>query len=64
MLSETKQGMYADGRGLYLRVGPTGAKSWILRFQKDGRRRDMGLGGVEFVTLAQARDKAFELRRA
>ncbi|MDR3414296.1 MAG: Arm DNA-binding domain-containing protein [Formivibrio sp.] len=26
----TKPGMYADGLGLYLRVGPTGAKSWFF----------------------------------
>jgi hypothetical protein len=32
-----------DGRGLYLRVSATGAKSWVFRFQLDGKRRDMGL---------------------
>jgi hypothetical protein len=25
-------GMYLDGRGLYLRIGPAGNKSWIYRF--------------------------------
>jgi len=62
--TETRPGLYGDGRGLYLRVGPTSSKSWILRFQLAGRRRDMGLGPVEFVSLAEARDKAHELRRA
>ena len=33
-----------DGGGLYLRVSATGAKSWVFRFQLDGKRRDMGLG--------------------
>src|SRR5438445_661670 len=33
-------GLYGDGGGLYLQVGPSGAKSWILRFQLAGRRRD------------------------
>jgi hypothetical protein len=33
-----------DGGGLYLRVSPRGAKSWVFRFQLDGKRRDMGLG--------------------
>src|SRR3954454_11111752 len=33
-----------DGGGLYLRVTPTGAKSWVFRFQLEGGRRDMGLG--------------------
>jgi hypothetical protein len=33
-----------DGGGLYLRVSGTGARSWVFRFQPDGKRRDMGLG--------------------
>lgn len=31
-------GMYGDGEGLYLRIGPTGAKSWILRTTVYGKR--------------------------
>jgi integrase len=61
--SEKRQGMHGDGRGLYLRIGPTGAKSWILRYQFKGQRRDMGLGPVEFVSLAEARHLAHEERR-
>lgn len=38
-------GRYADGAGLFLFVRPTGTKNWIIRVQKDGRRRDIGLGG-------------------
>src|SRR4051794_32783172 len=56
-------GMYADGNGLYLHVGP-GGKSWIYRYQLDGRRRDMGLGPVDLVSLAAARDRVLDLRRA
>ena len=26
---ESNPGFYSDGGGLYLRVGPTGAKSWV-----------------------------------
>ena len=51
-------GMHGDGGGLYLRVSATGAKSWILRTVVHGRRRDLGLGAVSLVTLAEARDKA------
>lgn len=54
--------MHADGGGLYLRVGATGAKSWILRTVVRGKRRDIGLGGVSWVPLAEARDKARHLR--
>lgn len=40
----------ADGSGLYLLVKPTGARSWVLRVQVDGRRRDIGLGAVDLGT--------------
>lgn len=38
---------FADGDGLHLLVKPSGAKSWILRVQVDGKRRDIGLGAVD-----------------
>lgn len=38
---------YQDGDGLFLLVAPTGAKSWVLRVQVDGKRRDIGLGSVD-----------------
>ena len=51
-----------DGGGLYLRVSPTGAKSWVFRFQLDGKRRDMGLGPYPDISLADARRRATEHR--
>ncbi|WP_425500175.1 Arm DNA-binding domain-containing protein [Parasphingorhabdus halotolerans] len=36
-----KAGRHGDSRGLYLLVKETGARSWMLRVQVDGRRRDM-----------------------
>jgi integrase len=56
-------GLIADGGGLYLQVAPTGAKTWILRFQLAGRRRDMGLGSAAVFSLAEARDRARAARR-
>ena len=56
-------GRYGDGDGLYLEASRTGAKSWVLRVMVQGRRRDTGLGGLPWVTLAGARRKAQELRR-
>lgn len=38
---------FQDGQGLFLHCAPTGAKSWILRVQADGRRRDIGLGAAD-----------------
>lgn len=58
----TAPGMYADGNCLYLVVDPSGAKRWIVRLQVNGRRRDMGIGGVNYVPLARAREDAREAR--
>ena len=52
-----------DGGGLYLRVSRTGSKSWVFRFQLDGKRRDMGLGPYPEISLAEARGRATEHRR-
>lgn len=43
-----KPGRHADGKGLYLFVKPSGARSWVLRLQGAGKRRDFGLGSVLF----------------
>lgn len=51
-------GRYPDGGGLYLQITPTGARSWIFRYRVAGRERQMGLGPLEFVSLAEAREKA------
>ena len=55
-------GRYGDGDGLFLMVGPSGSKSWMVRVQKDGKRRDIGLGGASKVSLALARDRAWTVR--
>ncbi len=51
-------GRYGDGDGLYLVVGESGSRSWMVRVQKDGRRRDIGLGSAKKVSLALARERA------
>jgi len=57
------QGYHPDGGGLYLLVGPTGARSWVFRYQLRGRRREMGLGSTALVSLQEARHAALEHRR-
>lgn len=57
------EGYHADGGGLYLQVTATGARSWIFRYQLAKRRREMGLGPVSAVTLAEARQGAHECHR-
>jgi integrase len=58
-----QNGMYHDGGGLYLQVSGGGAKSWIYRFMLDGRPREMGLGPLNVISLAEARKRAAECRR-
>jgi len=57
-VKNAKPGTHADGGGLYLLVKPTGSKSWVFRYQANGKRRLMGLGSVVDVSLKQARTKA------
>jgi len=55
-------GSYIDGDGLFLLIGKRGGKSWIVRVQKDGRRRDIGLGSASKVSLKLARERAEQVR--
>jgi integrase len=65
----TKPGRHADGDGLYLIVDKSGAKRWAFIFRHKnptgGKNtlREMGLGGLSRVSLADARIKAAECRR-
>lgn len=68
-------GRYGDGAGLYLAItraqGSTAAKdadavnrSWLFIFTApDGRRREMGLGSADHVSLADAREAAEKARK-
>jgi integrase len=71
--SELEEGMYGDGGGLWLHIGPNAkdeagkptktGKSWIFRFMLNGRAREMGLGPTYTIGLAEAREKARECRK-
>ncbi len=54
-------GRYADGKGLYLHIRTTGSRQWLLRTTVQNKRTDIGLGSLNFVSLAEAREKAIEL---
>jgi integrase-like protein/Arm domain-containing DNA-binding protein len=58
-----RPGYFCDGGGLYLQVSAALTKSWIFRFTRYAKTREMGLGSVRNVSLAQAREKAEEARR-
>ena len=59
-------GRHADGGNLYLIVDKSGAKRWALLYRdRHGgqQRREMGLGSLTAVSLADARQKAAECRK-
>src|SRR5262245_29605309 len=57
-----KVGKYADGGGLYLSVTRPGYRLWTFRFMLDGRAREMSLGPVSDLSLAEARELAVRAR--
>jgi len=63
-VATAKPGRHLDADGLYLNVSPTGRKTWVLRFSSKGRVTERSLGSGEFVSLAEAREKAFTMRKA
>ncbi len=58
VLAAKEPGKYFDGNGLYLRVDPNGGQYWVQRIVIRGKRREIGLGTPELVTLAEAREAA------
>jgi integrase len=46
------------GNGLYLQRGESGSASWLLRYERNGRERWMGLGPKSVFTTKQARARA------
>jgi integrase len=57
----------ADGGNLYLQCtladdGTTVRRSWVFRYEVNGRRREMGLGAAHTIGLSTARAKAKALR--
>ena len=61
--SVREPGLYWDEHGLVLRVKPSGYKQWIQRLFIHGKRRELGLGPLRLVTLAEARDAALANRK-
>ena len=59
----SRPGRHSDGDGLYLVVDPTGARRWLYLFRWEGKLKEMGLGGVSSVSLAEARARAADARK-
>jgi integrase len=64
LVKRAKEGRHLDGAGLMLVVRRTsGKKSWLLRYQMNGVRRDMGLGSYPEIGLKEARQRTADARR-
>ena len=68
--TEKRPGLHSDGGGLNLRVAQFEkngeswiTKSWLFRYQLNGKERRMGLGSVQTVSLAEAREEAARWRK-
>ena len=59
----TAPGYALDGAGLYLQISLSGSKSWIFKYTRNNRTREMGLGSFVTFTLAEARELANEQRK-
>jgi integrase len=62
-IRNAEPGKYADGNGLYLVVDDSGARRWVLRTVVQGKRRELGLGGLTLVSLPEAREEALRWRK-
>jgi len=61
----TQVGYHRCDAGLYLQVSKSGSKSWLFRFKSPltTKQREMGLGSLNTISMAQARELAVECRR-
>jgi integrase len=57
-IATTKPGRHSDGGNLFLSVSRSGARSWVFKYQRGGKTRELGLGSARDVPLARARQLA------
>ena len=58
-----QKGNHYDGDGLKLRVDKNLNKNWIVRYQIDGKTREIGLGKYPFISIKDARQKLFNIKK-
>jgi len=61
-----KEKMYQvrEGEGFGIRILPSGVKIWVFIYTLAGKRRQMNLGDYPDITLADARDRLVDVRKA
>lgn len=60
-ITSLDDGYHSDGDNLYLQI-KGGAKSWLFIYKR-GKKHELGLGAFPDVSLAEARQKASDLRK-
>lgn len=60
---EAKTKRYADEKGMYLEVTPSGGMYWRLKYRIDGKENRYSIGVYGEVSLAEARTKRDEARK-
>jgi integrase len=59
----TKPGRYAVGHGAYLQIAAGGTRSWLFRYRVGDQQHHMGLGSCDYLSLAEARERAIDAQR-
>lgn len=59
----TEPGRYSDGNCLFLVVPKSGGKYFVCRVAIHGRQTDLGLGGVSYTSLQEAREQSAQIRK-
>ncbi len=57
-----KEKLYSDMDKLFLRVRPTGVKSWMFKYKRFDKTTKLGLGNYPDLSLKRARDVAAKYR--
>lgn len=60
---DAKPRKYADEKGLYLEVAPSGGKWWRLKYRFDGKEKRISLGTYPDVGLKLARERRDDARK-
>lgn len=63
IVKDQKTGRHADGDGFYLMIPRVGRPYWMLRYTLFKKRKEVTIGKVDELSLADARLKASELRK-
>jgi len=63
-LKNLNPGLHGDGGGLWLQVTPNErGRSWVFRYSFNGKAHEMGLGSLDTLGLAEAREQAKQCRQ-